>query len=272
MNILPKKSWHVRNKDNIERVRRDEEKAAEEEKEREKRIAIAESEARTELLRKKSRQHQHETSDELDLPATSAPQHRHINFFEDLEHGKLGGKNAEYEEEKRLEKEKQEKAIGLLTYLGQGSVELEANKPWYFKPPEKRKSNDDRLRDEVDAKKKHASDPMSKMNRYVDQSIKVRKLKHGGSADEGSHHSHHHRHKKETDSKPRKSKTIEELRAERMHREQQERHRAEQLIAKMHGGAAAEATQETVVDDRQRRYNSQFNPDIARRPRTHDSY
>ena len=38
---------------------------------------------------------------------------------------KLGGKNAEYEEEKRLEKEKQEKAIGLLTYLGQGSIELE---------------------------------------------------------------------------------------------------------------------------------------------------
>ena len=40
---------------------------------------------------------------------------------------KLGGKNAEHEEEKRLEKEKQEKAIGLLTYLGQGSVELEGS-------------------------------------------------------------------------------------------------------------------------------------------------
>jgi len=38
-------------------------------------------------------------------------------------------------------------------------------------------------RDEVDAKKKRTSDPMHKMNTYVDQSIKVRKLKHGSSDD-----------------------------------------------------------------------------------------
>ena len=34
-------------------------------------------------------------------------------------------------------------------------------------------------RDEVDAKKKRSSDPMCTMTNYVDQSIKVRKLKEG---------------------------------------------------------------------------------------------
>jgi len=39
---------------------------------------------------------------------------------------KKSGTNAEHEAEKRMEKEKQEKAIGLLTYLGQSSIESQS--------------------------------------------------------------------------------------------------------------------------------------------------
>lgn len=57
-----------------------------------------------------------------------------INFFKDLETGKgiAGGQtNKDHEAEERAEKEKYEKQIGLLTYLGQDSLEANKSKAWY---------------------------------------------------------------------------------------------------------------------------------------------
>lgn len=104
MNILPKKSWHVRNKDNVARVRRDEAQAREEEKERERRVLLAQQEARTEFLRKKAR-HQNSLS-ELDAAEAGAPRSGPVDLFRDLlEEGKgVTRGNKDYEEEKRQEK------------------------------------------------------------------------------------------------------------------------------------------------------------------------
>ncbi|KAF2349225.1 CBF1-interacting co-repressor CIR N-terminal domain [Trinorchestia longiramus] len=173
MNILPKKRWHVRTKDNIARVRRDEAKAAEEEKERERRAKLAEQEARTALLRQRARTAEEtsglpkidfigsgksedkaaensttENSDDLssnkNLDAFSSQINKpcadiftesgNINFFKDLETG-VGSTNSltnkDHEAEERAEKEKYEKQIGLLTYLGQDTLEATKSKEWY---------------------------------------------------------------------------------------------------------------------------------------------
>ncbi|KAI0229679.1 Cir_N domain-containing protein [Lamellibrachia satsuma] len=282
MNILPKKSWHVRTKANIERVRKDEAQAAEEEKERQRKIALAESEARTDLLRERSRKRKR-TESVTDISSTDVTssdvssvsvisESKHINFFQDLEDGKKGeGTNAEYEQEKKEEKEKQERAIGLLTYLGQSAVEAQAEKPWYFKPPEKWQKNKEAVststlekkKDEFQAKKKRKMDPLCGMMGYLDQTRKVNERRSGTEGKERSRHSHKHKHKKISDVTP--SKTREQMRAERLRREQEERIKTEKLLAKLRGEKVPSETQEAVFDERQMGYNSQFNPMFARK-------
>lgn len=334
MNILPHKSWHVRTKKNIERVRRDEEKAAEEEKEKQRRIALAEQEARTDLLRKKAKTRalpsstddhaalfranltgdtkdesiQYSASKDLVVPGLGDTR-EHMNFFKELEDGLVKqGKNKEHEADKKKEQEELEKRIGLLTYLGQTALDNKESAPWYLDKKLRRqpKSDDEEsdrqdreaeLKRAVHQKRLEEMDPLLQMKEYV------KKKKHG------KHKKHKHKEKKKShkdEERPKKlpqsepsskvpanKKTIEELRAERIAREQKERLKTQALLSRTTsigstfagptsssgssktGGGHHNNSSSSEDSDREeerrgvkRRYNSQYNPDFVRQPKS----
>lgn len=224
MNILHHKSWHVRTKDNIARVRKDEAKAAEEAKDLEKRIKLADQEARTNFLRKKARdrivnrdedaldqtqkvESSTETASFNDLLVGPSGSHSsvnapsgHVNFFQDLEEGeKNSTTNKDREQEEKKEKEEYEKKIGLLTYLGQDTHELTGNKSWWQKIPEKR-SIDSEVKEENIKQQKHLEmlDPLSSLRKHLGckgvQSI-------------ATHHAQRNEHKSTSTKKKRKRKS-----------------------------------------------------------------
>lgn len=189
MNILPKKRWHVRTKDNIARVRRDEAKAAEEAKQIQERAKLAESEARRQLLLQRSRD-KFKTKE----PSCSKPEERHndvetspviqnasehVNFFSELEEGTAEQKqtNKEHEKELKEEKEKYEKQIGYLTYLGQDTNEALGKKSWYETAPERNNIEEA----EINLKSKVREDPllvitkMTQIGKKIEDSFKVKK-------------------------------------------------------------------------------------------------
>lgn len=96
LNIAHHKSYHPYRRDNIERVRRDEEEAAAKDAREEGRVTLADSEARIELLRKrnglsragkgKGKGKEKDSVEDITGGVVLASSSGHINFFEDLEH------------------------------------------------------------------------------------------------------------------------------------------------------------------------------------------
>ncbi|XP_067132413.1 leukocyte receptor cluster member 1 homolog isoform X2 [Centruroides vittatus] len=263
MNILPKKRWHVRTKDNIARVRRDEAKAAEEEKELQRRIKLAEQEHRISYLRAKKRKP--DDSQEPESPPKSDSK-EHINFFSELEKsgGYFGGSNREHDEEKKQEQEKFEKKIGLLTYLGQ---DISNEVPWYVKIPGERVQDESYSDHSASETKCKLQDPLIDIRHYLRKkagktsTVNKTSTEIKESSSDFQVLKSKHKHKKEKKlEKYEKKKTIEELRAERLKREKIERERAEELIKKHRGIKEKQIS----TDERDRQYNSQFNPHLAR--------
>lgn len=291
-NILPKKNWHVLKKENIDKVRRDEAIAAEQEKSRLQKIALAEKEARTELLRDKARQGRQvsagpSTSSALVpapsassalVPASSASR-THINFFSETEAGQSSdAANKERELEQKQEQEKWERKVGISVALGQtgdGPLDNQLN-PWWMQvketqpkeeeqptrkkvlshgerfDAEKQKADQRRKRDE---KRKKMMDPMMDVQKHFSKHKKYKKDKYDYVEKKKSHK----RVKDKT-----KSKTVEELRAERLKRESKEKLKAHDLITGKSTIPEKRRKDQEKADDSSF-YNSQFFPDLARK-------
>lgn len=270
-----------------------------------------EQEARTNALRIRARALYDGRHEETTTKDEGKPEH--INFFKDLEEGLVAftGTNKDYEREKKDEKEKYEKQIGYLTYLGQDTVEATGNISWYNKVPNRLPHDDQKKQDvqekEVNEKSKKLIDPLNSIRRYlgINSSVKASEVKDGsqikqesfkekrkrvkkrknhesnsGSDEECYKHKrkkakHSHlkvssvkkKHKKQSlnersDERPKLD--IDQLRAKRLKRENEEKLRAARVLAKLRGESIPEDKPKQMVPNIKQKYSSQFNPQLAR--------
>ncbi|XP_047992987.1 leukocyte receptor cluster member 1 homolog [Leguminivora glycinivorella] len=296
MNILPKKRWHVRTKENIARVRRDEAEAAEKEKEERLRIENADREARLNILKHKSKEKLLELgiSDQEPHPETSQPQQQeHINLFVDLEHA-VKATNKDHDKEVKEKKEEYEKKIGYLTYLGQDTNEALKKKNWYeVLPDASRFSRSSEIKDtydklvlrdedgksrtkesdikngEVAWKAKQKLDPLQQFSQYctgknnsVSTSKSSNKIETAVTSPQRKS-KHKHKSKKHKKDKDEKQKKLLKLREERLKREQKEKLKTEMFLSGLNP-TTTQKQPESGVTRVKPKYNSQFNPELAR--------
>lgn len=290
MNILPKKRWHVRTKDNIARVRRDEAAAQEEEKKRLGKLELAESEARINFLRRQSGlpEKSTESSGSGAAPAkVEEGQQSAVDLFADYK-SHVKKTNKDLEKEKKEEQEKYEKQIGYLTYLGQDTNEALKVRSWYEVAP-KRTQIEDRDATETHLKQKLSEDPLTLINalipgdkKPVQTTIKRRKQESSPEPEpktkkhkkEKKHHKKHKKHKRKDHKADQLTKELaanakrdklNRLRKERLLREAAEQRRQDLLFAPKESELPVNATSTPAPTPRiVQKYNSQFNPELAK--------
>lgn len=246
----------MRTKDNIARVRRDEAKAAAEHKERATRAVRAEREAALAALR-----------GALPPPPLAGPAPAPLP-------------NKEHERQAKEEKEKYEKQIGYLTYLGQDTNEALGKKNWYDEVPDRPRPEDP----ELITKDKPTHDPLTGIKRTLalpsqrsTSKVSLPVLKPSvitdimkKTANKESSRSKKHLKKKKKKRSRRSSTSsdnesggkagMDELRRARLLREAVEREREAALLR----GPAPPSPPPPVPTTHTRKYNSQFNPELAK--------
>ncbi|KAJ3553745.1 hypothetical protein NM688_g3454 [Phlebia brevispora] len=162
LNIAHHKSYHPYRRDNIERVRRDEEEARLNEAAKEGKMMLADAEARIELLRKRvglpsqstSNAEEHDTL--VETRPSSLTSGGHINLFEDLERKTLqvAGKPA--------------KNSPALTEQGIPLAPSEKDrKPWYSDRDHEKNRGIDGDRRTRELARQSAQDPLTSINRQL---------------------------------------------------------------------------------------------------------
>ncbi|XP_075978881.1 leukocyte receptor cluster member 1 homolog [Anticarsia gemmatalis] len=287
MNILPKKRWHVRTKENIARVRKDEAEAAEKEKQERLRVEKADREARLSVLKHKSKQKLLGVTE----PEEESVPTEHINLFTDIEDA-VKTTNKEHDKEVQDKKEEYEKKIGYLTYLGQDTNEALGKKNWYeVLPSQASRSTDikdtydklvlkdqdgkpkikqlDEKDGEVCWKKKQMLDPINAF-KHLHHSYKEKKKTSSSNRNDCDesvikiNSKDKNRHKKKKNKKEKdneKEIKLQKLREARLRREQQEKYKTEKFLTCLNKPTNTEPEKITKVKPV---YNSQFNPELAR--------
>lgn len=207
-------------------------------------------------------------------------------MFTDIDHAvKLT--NKDHDKEQKDKKEEYEKKIGYLTYLGQDTNEALKKKNWYEVSPSSRFSQSSGIKDtyeklvlkdqdgkpktkeldvkdgELDWKAKQRHDPLNNFKKYCAKKIESKRKSKDCIDKELKHKSHNKIKKSKDKSKNEKEIKLQLLREARLKREQQEKYRTEQFLSGLNKTSTITST-ETTQNRIKPKYNSQFNPELAR--------
>ncbi|KAI0090864.1 hypothetical protein BDY19DRAFT_887583 [Irpex rosettiformis] len=247
LNIAHHKSYHPYRRDNIERVRRDEEEARLKEATQEGKIALADAEARIELLRQRAglsktsskRTKAGDAEEQPQAGPSSLTTGGHINLFEDLERSlpvaiRMSSKPT----------------APTPTELGVPLAPSEKDrKPWYSEPERgtpKELEGDKQTREMA---RKSANDPLTSINRQLAQRSPVESLTSSSRSRPG----------RRRQSPSRSTSNQHPVITERLNRESSERQRALELIRRKKREMEGSATPSTVRSGMSGGYGDVFN-------------